>query len=121
MIGPVYLKKKRRSAVEVRQSFILHIEEERQLLEERLKRKDRYKTLGITVQPYIVVAGPLQNITARYVVVDDIIYELPNICKTIDTCFKITWALNLEYPSECLPVWQFLEKAFYKFPVNTVL
>lgn len=120
IIGPVHLKKKRISAAEVRQSFILHVEEQRQVLEERLKRHDRYKSLGLTIQPYMIVAGPLKNIIARYVVVDDILYELPNICKTVDTCFKIIWALNLEYPSECLPIWQFLERAIYKFSANVI-
>lgn len=114
------MKRKRISAAEVRQSFILHVEEEKQVLEERLKRQERYKTLGLTIQPYIVVAGPLSKIIARYIVLDDIIYELPNICKTVDTCFKIIWALNLEFPSECLPVWQFLERFIYKVPADYI-
>ncbi|XP_073944576.1 uncharacterized protein [Choristoneura fumiferana] len=120
MVGPVHLKRKRISAAEVRQSFISHIEEPTKILEERQKRQARYQTMGLTVQPYMIVAGPLKKIIAHHIVVDDIIYDLPTISKTVDTCFKIIWALNLEYPSECLPVWQFLERAIYKFPANTI-
>ncbi|KAI5647062.1 hypothetical protein NE865_01317 [Phthorimaea operculella] len=54
LIGPVHIKRKRHSAAEVRQSFILHIEEERQLLEEIKKRQDKYKGLGITIQPHYI-------------------------------------------------------------------
>lgn len=99
----------------MRQNFVLHIDNELQLQEEKQKRQDNYVALGLTIQPYIVVAGPLQKITARYVVVNNIVYELQSIIDAVDSCFKIIWALNLEYPVECLPVWQFLQRAIYKF------
>lgn len=99
----------------MRQNFIVHIEEECQLQEEQQKRQDKYLALGLTIQPYIVIAGPLKKISARYVVVDNIVYELQSIIQAVDTCFKIIWALNVEYPSECLPVWQFLQRAIYTF------
>lgn len=120
LLGPVYIKKKKRSAVELRQNFILHIEEERQLQEQQQKRQEKYLDLGLTIQPYIIVAGPLKKITSRYVVVDNIVYEMPNIIKTVDTCFKIIWALNLEYPIECLPIWQFLQRVIYTFSEKAV-
>lgn len=53
-------------------------------------------------------------------VVDNIVYEMTSIVKAVDTCFKIIWALNLEYPSECLPVWQFLQRVIYTFSEKAV-
>ncbi|KAI8440706.1 hypothetical protein MSG28_009054, partial [Choristoneura fumiferana] len=55
-LAPVHLKRKRISAAEVRQSFISHIEEPTKILEERQKRQARYQTMGLTVQPYMIVA-----------------------------------------------------------------
>lgn len=120
ILGPQHIKKKKCSASEVSESFILHIAEEKQLNEERQKRHEKYKNLGITVQPYIVVAGPLAKITSRYVIVDDITYELPCINQAVETCFKIFWALYLEYPSECRAVWQFLQRAIFSIPSKAV-
>lgn len=104
LLGPVQIKKKKCSVSEVRESFITRIENETLINEECHKRHETYKSLGITVQPYVIIAGPLEKITGRYVIVDNSIYELPNICRAVDTCFKIIWALNLKYPGECLPV-----------------
>lgn len=120
LLGPVQIRKKKYSTAEVRESFIKHIDEERLLNEERQKRHDTNKSRGITVQPYVVVAGPLQNITARYLIVDDIVYDLPTIGCAVDTCFKIIWALYLEYPCECLPVWQFLQRSVYTIDTEAV-
>lgn len=53
-------------------------------------------------------------------IADNIVYEMPNIIKAVDTCFKIIWALNLEYPIECLPVWQFLQRVIYTFSDKAV-
>lgn len=120
LLGPVQIRKTKYSTAEVRESFIKHIDEERLLNEERQKRHEQNKSRGITVQPYVVVAGPLPNITARYIIVDDIVYDLPTIGCAVDTCFKIIWALYLEYPSECLRVWQFLQRAVYNLDTKVV-
>jgi hypothetical protein len=118
LLGPVHIKKKKFSAAEVCQSFIQRIDDESQLIEERQNRRDRYRDIGITVQPYVIIAGPPDNITARYVIFDDILYEQSTISAAVDTCFKIIWALYLEYPCECLPVWLFLQRAIYNIPVK---
>lgn len=120
ILGPVHIKKKKKSASEVRESFILHIEDERLLNEARKERQAKYKDLGITIQPYIIVSGSLEKITARYVILDDIIYEVASISDAVDACFKIIWALYLEYPNECLHVWQFLQRAIYNIPSKAV-
>lgn len=116
LLGPVQVRKKKCAVAEVQRNFITRIESESLIDEERRTRHDTYKTLGITVQPYVVVVGSLKNIIGRYVIIDDLIYELPNICSAVDTCFKIIWALNLKYAGECLPIWQFLQKALYDIP-----
>lgn len=120
LLGPLQIRKTKYSTAEVRESFIKHIDEERLLNEERQNRHDKNKSRGITVQPYVVVAGPLENITARYIVLDDIVYDLPTVGCAVDTCFKIIWALYLEYPSECLRVWQFLQRAVYNIDSEAV-
>lgn len=120
LIGATHIKKKKCSTAEVRDSFILQIDDATQLKEARKKVRDKHKDLHMTVQPYIIVAGSFENITNRYIIVNDITYELPTITRAVDTCFKIIWALYLEYPSACLPVWQFLQRAIYKIPVKAI-
>lgn len=76
ILGSVHVRRKKISVSEGRDSFILHIEEETQLNEARKQRREKYKDLGITIQPYVIVTGPLEKITTRYVVLDDIVYEV---------------------------------------------
>lgn len=120
ILGPQHIKRRKCSASEVSECFIQHIQEVQHLSEERQKRHEKYKNLGITVQPYIVIAGPLSKITTKYVILDDIIYELPCINQAVETCFKLYWVLYLEYPPGCRAVWQFLQRAIFLIPSKAV-
>lgn len=43
---------------------------------------------------------------------------LNSIIDSVDCCFKIIHSLNLQYPIECLPIWTFIQKGFYKIKTS---
>lgn len=99
----------------MRDGFILHIRSHAELQEAITRRKEKYIKLGLTLQPMVIVVGPnINDINQYFVTVDDTYYELHSIVVAVDCCFKIIHALNAEYPTESLPVWSFIQKAFYK-------
>lgn len=69
----------------------------------------------MTVQPYVVICGPIDNLTSSSVYVDDTKYLLKSPEEAIDTCFKIFYSLNAEFTAECEPAWIFLANFIYEF------
>jgi hypothetical protein len=103
----------------MRDGFILHIRSHAELQEAISKRKEKYVKLCLTLQPMVIVVGPkINEISQYFVIVDDTFYELHSIVSAVDCCFKVIHALNAEYPTECLPIWTFIQKAFYKIKTN---
>lgn len=71
-------------------------------------------SLGLTVQPYVVVVGSNDHpIISFYTVIDETYYKLETIIKAFDICFKSFHTLNLEYPIEAEQVWTFFQTYFY--------
>lgn len=69
---------------------------------------------GLNLQPMLIFIGPsLSNITASYVQIDSVRYQLRTPLKALDTCFKAFQALDAAYPQECRAVWYFIQKYFY--------
>lgn len=69
---------------------------------------------GLNLQPTLIFVGPtLSNISASYVQIDAVRYELRNPLKALDTCFKAFHALDAAYQTECQAVWFFIQKYFY--------
>jgi len=62
----------------------------------------------------IVVDPKINEINQYFETVNDTFYELHSIVSAVDCCFKVIHALNAEYPTEYLPIWTFIQKAFYK-------
>ncbi|XP_060881767.1 uncharacterized protein LOC132953264 [Metopolophium dirhodum] len=122
LFSPVSSKRKkgntvcwRPSKIEMRDGFILHIRSQVELQEAITRRKEKYVKLGLTLQPMVIVVGPkISEINQYSVTVDDTFYELHSIVSAVDCCFKVIHALNAEYPTECLPIWTFIQKDFYK-------
>ncbi|KAL4719140.1 hypothetical protein ACJJTC_006172 [Scirpophaga incertulas] len=108
-------KQWRPSKYEVLQSFICHLKSALEIEDTIQRRKAKLHELGMTLQPFIVVVGPtLKTISARYIVLNNLRYEMPSMIKSVDACFKLIFALNAEYPAESKHVWQFIQRVLYK-------
>lgn len=60
---------------------------------------EKASELNITVQPYIIVIGPiLFDIRTSYVCIDSILYSTDSILQALDMCFKVFHVLHLQYP-----------------------
>jgi len=121
LFSPITTKRKRGktawrpSKIEMKDGFITHIKSHTELQDTVTRRKEKYAQLGTTLQPLIIIVGPNCNSISQYfVLVDDTFYVLNSILSSVDCCFKIIHALNLQYPIESLPIWSFIQKGFYK-------
>ena len=104
------------SKVEAREGFIKHVKSSAEIRQAIELRLGTLHTKGVPSQPYIIVVGEsLEQINSYLVVANrSVIYERLSIMHTVDTCYKITWALNAEYGIDTYPVWYFIQKAIYK-------
>ncbi|KAE9543677.1 hypothetical protein AGLY_002073, partial [Aphis glycines] len=127
LFSPIKTKRKRRktawkpSKIEMKDGFITHIKSHTELQDTVTRRKEKYAQLGTTLQPLIIIVGPnCNNISLYFVLVDDTYYVLNSILSSVNCCFKIIHALNIQYPVESLPIWSFIQKGFYKIFIKSV-
>lgn len=79
------------------------------------RKKSHYSELRLPLQPYVLVLGQSpSNVSQCFVVTNDVIYEVDTLLKAVDTCFKLFFVLNAQYPSVSVEPWLFLQKAVYK-------
>lgn len=87
------------------------------------KQIDFMKKNKLTLQPYVIAVGSLEEVTHFFVVLNDIKYKFQSIVMAIDFCFKLFFVLNLKYSVFCDQIWTFIQKYFYqistKFDVNS--
>ncbi|KAG8201411.1 hypothetical protein JTE90_024284 [Oedothorax gibbosus] len=105
----------RPSLLEVRHSFIHHVQtsgEIQPFLEERKKKLLRY---NLTLQPLIIVVGNLERtgLPITYVIMDNVKYKVNSVLQGVDVCFKCFHVLNAHYPKESENVWFFIQKILY--------
>jgi len=102
----------------MKDGFITHNKSHSELQETITRRKDKFFQLGITLQPLVIIVGQnINEITQYFVYVNGTYYVLNSIRSSVDCSFKVIHALNLEYPLESIPIWSFVQKAFYQ--INT--
>lgn len=113
----------RPSKLESLQGFITHIKSPTELEASITLRREKMVRLGYSVQPYIIIIGAsIAEIHTIFIIVNDVkyspmsyvSYNSTSIMHAVDTCFKILFALNAEYPIESANVWHFIQKALYK-------
>jgi len=105
----------RPSRAEIRDGFITHLQSVAELKETVDRRRDKFASLSLTLQPFVVVVGPtIDAIHSIYVVVEDNFFKVDNVLTAIDTCFKMFFVLHAKYPDECAPVWFIIQKGIYK-------
>jgi len=77
---------------------------------------DSALSLGLTVQPYVVVVGNINGEDSSmqyFTIIDDVQFLLENLLKAIDLCFKLFHVLNLKYSPQAQQVWNFFEHYFF--------
>ena len=116
-------KQWRPSKIEILQGFITHVRSSAEVEDCITRRKNKLAEFGLQLQPFIIIVGPsLKEITARYIVINDVKYsstkyvryQSTSITHAVDSCFKILFILNAEYSRESSNVWYFIQKGFYQ-------
>lgn len=77
------------------------------------QRKEKLHAVGLTFQPTVVTVGSLMNLTAFYVLINDVKYSMTSLPNAIDLCFQAFFALDARYPVDCERVWYFLQQHVY--------
>ncbi|XP_024868306.1 uncharacterized protein LOC112452371 [Temnothorax curvispinosus] len=124
MLGSIGCKTKRGkpswrpTRKEVQDGFLLHIQtyEEFEPLQE--SKEAKYKKFDLTIQPYPMICGDLDNIVTCRIFINNQVYVLSDPLETVNCCFKIYFVLNADYPPECKHVWTFLQKFVYKIEIK---
>lgn len=65
------------------------------------------------MQPFVIAADPLQNLSA-YVYINEHKYLMSSLEATVDSCFKSFYVLSAQYPVDCKSVGLFLQKYLYE-------
>lgn len=81
-------------------------------------RREKCLAYHFTEQPLVAFVGnSLSEISASFVIINNLKYSLETPIKAVDTCFKVFHALNAEYPQEVEAVWTFIQQ--YIFDIKT--
>jgi hypothetical protein len=61
----------------------------------------------------IITVGSIINLTAFYVIVNNVKYESTSLSNAVNLCFQIFFALDAKYPVDSEMVWYFLQHYIY--------
>ncbi|XP_050063205.1 uncharacterized protein LOC126552528 [Aphis gossypii] len=106
----------RPSKIEQLHAFIVNIQNVNELKTTHRQKIDSALSLGLTVQPYVVVVGNINEADSSmqyFTIIDDVQFLLETLLKAIDLCFKLFHVLNLKYSPQAQQVWNFFEHYFY--------
>lgn len=109
---------------EKQEAFFIHTESAADI-DRALKRQRQICTAAnVPLQPIPVFVGPLVNLEAYYVYVNDdivepTIYQAPTALHAVDLSFKIFFALNCAFAPRAHATWLFIQKALYDINLPT--
>lgn len=92
-----------------RDSFIVHVETATEITRVLNQRKSYLRGAGLTLQPIPIFIGPLHEVEACYVQVNDYSYRVNTPLEAIDLCLKIFTALDCKYPDRASALWVFIK------------
>ncbi|RXN20787.1 hypothetical protein ROHU_006995 [Labeo rohita] len=78
---------------------------------EYLKKADLTKPF-----PFVLGLGDCSNCHQAFVVVGKQALQQNTLICAVDTCFKLFYVLDIHFPKQCAPVWEFLQTVVYKLP-----
>ena len=79
------------------------------------KRKGKAEKSRTPLQPQILVLGSsiLDPVSSYVIVSDTIVYCVDAVIEAIDICFKSFYVFELEYPSQALDPWMFIQHMIF--------
>ena len=77
------------------------------------KKREDLKRSGRMLHPTPVGVGSVMGVTAAYVAVDDVKYEVSSLLNAIDLSYKIYYAAHCDFPESCHSLWLFIQKALF--------
>ncbi|XP_036145903.1 uncharacterized protein LOC105841087 [Monomorium pharaonis] len=77
------------------------------------KHRELMEKYNLTLQPFIIAVGPLEQLEVVYVIINEEKYVFQHIIDGVDFCFKSFYALRAEYPTSCKQVWTYIQKEIY--------
>lgn len=95
---------------ERRDAFFLQVENISELNSALVNRQDTSQNH----QPFFVMVGPIEKITAFYVVIGLIKYQVSSCYEAIELTFKLFHTLNCIYPRDASSLWYFLQRICYE-------
>jgi hypothetical protein len=95
----------------------MYLQNPNEIYEKIQQRRNQVFKHNFGIQPFIILCGNVENITASYTFIDDQLYMTDSPVKALDLTFKIIFALNTQYSPECCNVWTFIQK--YVYEINT--
>ncbi|KAK5640419.1 hypothetical protein RI129_011230 [Pyrocoelia pectoralis] len=103
------------SILECQQSLIVHAKipaDIERLIEDKVNKSKEAKQ---TIQPYIIVLGPLvSEIQQAYVILDKVRYSFDNTLRALEICFKAFHTCNLYYPFQSEHIYMLLQLCLFK-------
>lgn len=67
----------------------------------------------ISLQPFIIAVGTLNDINHCFVIFDSAKYRFESVVMAVDFALKLHFVLNLSYSPFCIQIWTFIQKYFY--------
>ncbi|XP_039309452.1 uncharacterized protein LOC120358647 [Solenopsis invicta] len=103
------------SIANAKESLIKHANIPGDMILIRQEARKRAEMLNLTLQPYIVILGSLDEVKETYIQVDDILYKANSTLEAIDVCFKIYHVFQVSYPIMSEYLWMLIQKGIYHF------
>ncbi|CAH0549766.1 unnamed protein product [Brassicogethes aeneus] len=90
----------RSSKSEIKDSFLLELNNFGDLNEKIEERRRRLNKIGGTIQPFMLLIEDINKKVSSYVIINDTKYYIESSVKALDVCFKSFFSLDAKYPVE---------------------
>ncbi|KAJ8678368.1 hypothetical protein QAD02_014155 [Eretmocerus hayati] len=107
---------------EVKDGFILHLQTLDDFKQKQEKKMETYRSHGCkSIQPYVVLVGSLHKPDSCWIQINNYQYVVKDPLDAVESCFKLFFALNADYPPECKHVWTFIQEHIFKMKSQDVI
>ncbi|XP_034234972.1 uncharacterized protein LOC117641606 [Thrips palmi] len=101
------------SRKEVQLSFVLRVDDIKNIKEIVSSRRNVLNKYGHTLQPFVLLVGSPHNIRQSFVMLDDLRWPVSPPLKAVDVCFKLFFVLRAGYPVESRHIWLYIQHCVY--------
>lgn len=100
--------------------IVKFFQENEDLATTQKKVENQFAIHNLTLQPYVILCGPLNNVTASYAVVGKRKYCVASPLEAVDICYKSIKVFKSHYCKSCSLAWEFLGFNIYKCDSKSV-